>query len=221
MPHTYEYARPALTADAVVFTILGERLHVLLIQRSGEPFARCWAVPGGFCDENETAAEAVKRELAEEAGVTGVWLEQLKTFDTPGRDPRGWVVSVAHVALIDGDRVRLSGASDAAEARWWDVASLPDLAFDHAEIVDHALRRLRNKLRWDNIGAQLLPDRFTLAALQRVHEAVLGSPMDKRNFQKRMLEGSTIRDTGETLVTGRRGPQPRLFEFADRPDDAG
>jgi 8-oxo-dGTP diphosphatase len=213
VPCTYEYARPALTADAVVFTILHERLQVLLIQRLGEPFANAWAVPGGFCEEGEPAAEAVTRELAEETGVTGIWLEQLRTFDTPGRDPRGWTVSVAHVALIDGDRVQLAGADDAGEARWWDVAALPTLAFDHADIVECALRRLRNKVRWDNIGAQLLPERFTLAALQRVHEAVLGSVLDKRNFQKRMVEGSTIRDTGATLVTGRRGPPPRLFEF--------
>jgi 8-oxo-dGTP diphosphatase len=217
--YSYDYARPALTADAVVFTIFDERLHVLLIQRLGEPFARSWALPGGFCEENEPASEAVKRELEEETGVIGVWLEQLRTFDTPGRDPRGWTVSVAHVALIDGARVSPAGADDAGEARWWEVSALPDLAFDHAEIIACALQRLRNKLRWDNIGAQLLPERFTLAALQRVHEAVLGSAVDKRNFQKRMLEGATIRDTGDMLVTGRRGPRPRLYEFVSRPDE--
>jgi 8-oxo-dGTP diphosphatase len=197
----------------VVFTILEQRLHVLLIRRGGEPFKGCWALPGGFCQDREPAAEAVKRELAEEAGVTGVWLEQLKTFDAPDRDPRGWVVSVAHVALIGGSQVRLEGASDATDARWWAVGNLPPLAFDHTEIVRYALNRLRNKLRWDNIGSQLLPVRFTMAALQQVHEAVLGTALDKRNFQKRMLEGSTIRETGTTLMTGKRGPQPRLFEF--------
>lgn len=216
MPYVYKYPRPALTADAVVFTIVEERLHVLLIRRAGEPFAGCWAVPGGFCRENEPAAEAVKRELAEETGITGVWLEQLKTFDTRGRDPRGWVVSVAHVALINGAPVQLDSASDAADARWCPVDDLPPLAFDHAQIVGYALQRLRNKLRWDNIGSQLLPVKFTMAALQLVHEAVLGCTLDKRNFQKRMLEGATIRDTGTTLVTGKRGPQPRLFAFVDR-----
>jgi 8-oxo-dGTP diphosphatase len=221
VPYVYKYPRPALTADAVVFTILKERLQVLLIRRGGEPFAGCWALPGGFCRECEPAADAVKRELAEETGINGVWLEQLKTFDTPGRDPRGWVVSVAHVALINGERIRLDSASDAVDAQWHPVDELPQLAFDHTEIVRYALQRLRNKLRWDNIGSQLLPERFTMAALQQVHEAVLGSTLDKRNFQKRMLEGATVRDTGATLVTGKRGPQPRLFSFAHLSTEGG
>jgi ADP-ribose pyrophosphatase YjhB (NUDIX family) len=215
--YTYAYPRPALTADAVVFTILQDRLHLLLIRRLGEPFAGHWALPGGFCEEEERAEDCVLRELVEETGVRDIWLEQLKTFDAPGRDPRGWVVSVAYFALIDGSRVQLEGASDANEARWWAVDELPSLAFDHDEIVSYALQRLRNKLRWSNIGSQLLPPRFTMAALQQVHEAVLGDtlrkPLDKRNFHKRMLESETIRDTGLTLVTGKRGPQPRLYEF--------
>jgi 8-oxo-dGTP diphosphatase len=211
--YCYEYPRPALTADAVVFTIIGDRLQVLLIQRNGEPFKGCWALPGGFCEENEPAAEAIRRELEEETGVQDIWLEQLRTFDTPGRDPRGWVVSVAHVALIDSARVQLAGADDAADARWWTVDALPALAFDHQEIVRYGLQRLRTKLRWANIGSQLLPARFTMAALQQVHEAIMGDSLDKRNFHKRILESGAIRDTGATLMTGRRGPQPRLYEF--------
>jgi 8-oxo-dGTP diphosphatase len=211
--YCYEYPRPAFTADAVVFTIVENRLQVLLIERNGEPCKGCWALPGGFCDENEPAALAIRRELEEETGVRDVWLEQLKTFDTPGRDPRGWVVSVAHFALIDGSRVQLAGGDDANEARWWPLDGLPSLAFDHQDIVRYALQRLRNKLRWANIGSQLLPPRFTMAALQQVHEAVLADTLDKRNFHKRMLESGAIRDTGTTLMTGKRGPQPRLYEF--------
>jgi 8-oxo-dGTP diphosphatase len=211
--YTYPYPRPALTGDAVVFTIIEDRLRVLLIQRKSDPFKGCWALPGGFCEENEPAAEAIRRELEEETGVRDIWLEQLRTFDAPGRDPRGWVVSVAHFALIDSSRVRLAGADDAADARWWPVDALPALAFDHQDIVRYALQRLRSKLRWANIGSQLLPARFTMAALQQVHEAVLGDKLDKRNFHKRMLESGAIRDTGATLMTGKRGPQPRLYEF--------
>lgn len=221
VPYTYPYPRPALTADAVVFTILEDLLHLLLIKRGGEPFAGSWALPGGFCGEHERTQDAVLRELAEEAGVRDVWLEQLKTFDAAGRDPRGWIVSVAYFALIDGSRVQLVSASDASDARWWPVSALPSLAFDHDAIVCYALERLRNKLQWSNIGSQLLPPRFTMSAIQRVHEAVLGDtqekPLDKRNFHKRMLESGAIRDTKTTLLSGKRGPQPRLYEFV--PDE--
>jgi 8-oxo-dGTP diphosphatase len=223
MPFGDVHPRPALTADAVVFTILAHDVHVLLVRRTGAPFAGSWALPGGFCREQEPTAECVLRELWEETQVTDIWLEQLKTFDQPGRDPRGWVISVAYFALVDGSRVSPAGAGDARDARWWPVTGLPDLAFDHQTIVGYALQRLRNKLRWSTIGSQLLPPRFTMAALQLVHEAVLGGtlekPLDKRNFQKRMLESGTIRDTGTTLVTGKRGPQPRLYQFTHHPED--
>lgn len=219
MPYTYEHPRPALTADAVVFSILQDQLQLLLIRRGSEPFAGRWALPGGFCQGGERTDQCALRELCEETGVDDIWMEQLRTFDTPGRDPRGWIVSVAYVALIDGARVRLAGASDARDARWWPVTDLPPLAFDHDEIVGYAVQRLRNKLRWTTIGSQLLPPRFTMAALQHVHEAVLGDTLDKRNFHKRMLESGTICDTGLTLVTGKRGPQPRLYEFVLQPGD--
>ena len=216
MGYSYPYPRPALTADAVVFTILSDHLHLLLIQRGSEPFKGCWALPGGFCQEDERSEECALRELVEETGVRDIWMEQLKTFDAARRDPRGWVVSVAYFALIDGTKVRLAGATDASDARWWPIDQLPGLAFDHQEIVAYALQRLRNKLRWSTVGSQLLPARFTMAALQQVHEVVLGSSIDKRNFHKRMLESETIRDTGATLITGKRGPQPRLYEFVSR-----
>jgi 8-oxo-dGTP diphosphatase len=220
MPYCYPHPRPALTADAVVFTILAQELQVLLIRRGSAPFAGLWALPGGFCQEQEPSADCVLRELWKETHVTDIWLEQLKTFDQPERDPRGWVISVAYFALVDESRVTPAGVTG---ARWCPVARLPDLAFDHSAIVEYALQRLRNKLRGSTIGSQLLPQRFTMAALQQVHEAVLGAtlekPIDKRNFQKRMLESGTIRDTGTTLVTGKRGPQPRLYEFTHHPEE--
>jgi 8-oxo-dGTP diphosphatase len=117
--------------------------------------------------------------------------------------------------------VQLKSDSDASDARWWPVTDLPRLAFDHAEIVRYGVQRLRTKLPWDNIGSQLLPPRFTMADLQMVYETVLGStlqrPLDKRNFQRRMLESGAIRETGDTLVSGKRGPQPRLYEFVPAP----
>ena len=216
MPYTYPYPRPALTADAVVFTIQDQKPQVLLIRRRGAPFAGLWALPGGFVEEGECASVAVRRELEEEAGVRDVWFEQLKTFDTPGRDPRGWTVSVAHVALIDAERVHPVAADDAADARWWPTAGLPALAFDHEVIIKYALERLRDTLRWSAIWSQLLPPLFTMDALRRVHEAVLDDSLDSRNFHKRMLESGALRDSGARLATGKRGRKPRLYAFVTR-----
>jgi 8-oxo-dGTP diphosphatase len=216
MPHTYPYPRPALTADAVVLTIQDQKPRVLLIQRGGEPFAGRWALPGGFVEEGESAAEGVLRELEEEAGIRGVRFEQLRTFDAPGRDPRGWTVSVAHVALIDPTRVHPVAADDAADARWWPTAQLPALAFDHDVIITYALAHLRDTLRWSTIGSQLLPPLFTMTALRRVHEALLGETLDREDFRRRMVKSGIVRDSGARLEGGKRS---RLYAFVAPPTE--
>ena len=183
---TLSDAPPAIpiTTDVVVFTIREERLHVLLVRRGAPPFRGDWAVPGGFVEENESLEHAALRELREETGVTEVYLEQLYTFGDPGRDPRGRVVSVAYYALVPA-ATPVAG-SDAAESRWWPVDALPPLAVDHGAIVDTALARLRGKLEYTSVGFQLLPEKFTLTELQRVYEVILGRPLDKRNFRRRV-----------------------------------
>jgi 8-oxo-dGTP diphosphatase len=213
MPHTYPYPRPALTADAVVFTIQDQKLQILLIQRGGEPFAGRWALPGGFVEEGESAAEGVRRELEEEAGLRDISFEQLRTFDASGRDPRGWTVSVAHVALIDLARVDPVAADDAADARWWPTAQLPALAFDHDVIIAYALKHLRETLRWSTIGSQLLPPLFTMEALRRVHEAILEDTLDQTSFHQRMVESGLVRDSGTQVAPGKGEPQPPLYAF--------
>jgi len=214
---TYPYARPAVTADALLFTIIENSLQLLLIRRQSDPFGGCWALPGGFCQENEELGVTALRELAEETGVRDVWMEQLYTFGQPGRDPRGWVISVAYFALVSSDRLTPRGADDAAEARWLPVDHLPPLAFDHDQMVAYALYRLRTKIEYSSVGFQLLTQEFTLPALQRVYEAVLGKEIDKRNFRKKVLESGAVRPTGRTLLTGRSGVQPQLYEFTGRP----
>jgi 8-oxo-dGTP diphosphatase len=134
---TYDYARPALTADAVVFRPAGHGHGVLLIRRKHPPFEGMWAIPGGFLDEGETLEACAARELAEETGVTGVALSLIGVFSKPGRDPRGWTVSAAYAGLASTD-VRASAADDAAEIRWYGLQALPELAFDHADILRHA-----------------------------------------------------------------------------------
>ena len=128
-----------LTVDTVVMT-REETPSILLIERGNPPFAGSWALPGGFVDECETVAEAAPRELAEETGLQVGWLEMLGVYDTPGRDPRGWTVSVVYLARIHA-RVEVKGDDDASDARWFAVDKLPELAFDHAMIVADALRR--------------------------------------------------------------------------------
>ena len=174
-----------LTVDVVIFTVLGGELRVLLVRRGVEPFVGHWAVPGGFVLTQESLDDAARRELEEETGVRDVYLEQLYTFGRPDRDPRGRVVTVAYFALIAADR-EVQGGSDAAEARWFPMDSLPELAFDHAEILDYALERLRNKLEYTTVGFQLLPEAFTLGELQAVYEEILGRHLDKRNFRRKL-----------------------------------
>jgi len=187
MPYTYAYPRPALTVDCVVFGYDAEALKVLLIQRDLEPFAGRWALPGGFVQMDETLEEAARRELAEETGVTDLYLEQLYTFGDPGRDPRGRTVSVAYYALVDRLTHRPAAASDARSAGWFPADAAPPLAFDHDRILAMALQRLRGKVRYQPIGFELLPEKFTLTQLQRLYETILGVPLDKRNFRKKIL----------------------------------
>jgi 8-oxo-dGTP diphosphatase len=173
MPYTYDYPRPALTVDCVVFGLDEEDLKLLLIQRDREPFAGMWALPGGFVDMDETPEQSARRELQEETGLTDVYLEQLYTFGRPKRDPRGWTVSVAHYALVNIADHQAVAADDARNVGWYPVRRPPPLAFDHAEIVQMAHKRLQEKVRCQPIGLDLLPREFTLSQLQHLYETIL------------------------------------------------
>jgi 8-oxo-dGTP diphosphatase len=208
MSYTYEYPRPALTVDVVVFTIRQRRLQMLLVQRGGEPFAGQWALPGGFVRMDESLEAAAVRELHEETGVQGAYLEQLYTYGEPQRDPRGRVVTVAYFALMPSDQPLQRGA-DAAAAAWYPVDELPPLAFDHSEIATYALRRLRYKLEYSAVGFQLLPEEFSLSQLQSTYEIILGEALDKRNFRRRILEAGIIEATPH--LRGGEGRPARLF----------
>lgn len=196
MSFTYEYARPALAVDCVVFG-MDEDLQVLLIKRDIEPFQGRWALPGGFVRLDETLDEAARRELDEETGVSRLYLEQLYTFGDLGRDPRERVVSVAYYALVKLSDHRVKAATDAREAAWFSVDDLPRLAFDHDKILQAALARLKGKVRYQPIGFELLPPKFTLSALQKLYEIVLERPLDKRNFRKKVLSMGFLEDLDE------------------------
>lgn len=197
MTYQYEFPRPALTVDCVVFGLDDQDLKVLLIQRDLEPFAGKWALPGGFVHEEETLEEAARRELAEETGLTRVFLEQLYTFGDPGRDPRERVVTVAYYALVNIRDHKVRASTDARNAAWFAVTDLPSLAFDHDYILETARQRLRGKLSYQPIGFELLPQKFTLSQLQRLYETILEKPLDKRNFRRKILGTSLLHETDE------------------------
>jgi 8-oxo-dGTP diphosphatase len=199
MPHTYEYPRPAVTVDCVVFGLDLDQLDlkILLIERKGEPFAGMWALPGGFVGMDETLEQSARRELQEETGLSRLYLEQLYTLGDPERDPRGRVITVAYYALVKLTEHVLQAASDAQDVGWFSVSDLPALAFDHDKIITTALTRLKGKVRYQPIGFELLPTKFTLSQLQRLYEIVLERPLDKRNFRKKILGMGLLVETNE------------------------
>ena len=211
---SYDYPRPAVTVDIILFVFQEEQLRVLLIRRANDPFKGKWALPGGFIGEHEDLYDAALRELKEETNVSNVYLEQLYTVGRPDRDPRTRVITVAYFALLSAEEVaqqEVHGASDAGEARWWDIYSLPELAFDHQQILDYALQRLRWKLEWTALGFLLLPSEFTLSELQRVYETILNEPLDKRNFRRKILAAGVIEPTGNMRAGDHR--PARLYRF--------
>ena len=207
------FSRPSVTVDIVIFSVRDKCLHLLLIQRKESPFEGQWALPGGFVRPGETLEEAARRELAEETGVENVFLEQLRAFGDPGRDPRTWVITVAHTALIPSDRLVLRADTDAADARWFPPSELPGpLAFDHQAILDYALASLRGRLEKDlYVVRALLPARFTLTQMQGVYEILLGRPYDKRNFRKWVLGTGSLVATDQEQ-RGQHRPA-LLYEF--------
>jgi 8-oxo-dGTP diphosphatase len=197
MPFTYPYPRPALTVDCVVFGFDEGELKVALIQRALDPFKGKWALPGGFVHIDETLDDAARRELAEETGLKDVYLEQLYSFGDLRRDPRERIVSVAYYALVALGKHTLHASTDAASAAWFCVADLPSLAFDHDRILSVAVQRLKGKLRYQPIGFELLPEKFTLSQLQHLYEAILERDLDKRNFRKKILGMDLLVETDE------------------------
>ena len=212
--YQYKYPHPAVTTDVVVFTIRHGELKVLLIKRAENPYLGSWALPGGFVGIAEDLDAAAARELSEETGVSGVYLEQLYSFGQPDRDPRERVITVAYYALIPSHRLQIRAATDAEAVGWFGLSELPKLAFDHERILDMALSRLRAKLEYSTIALQFMPREFTLTELQIVHEQILGAAIDKRNFRKRILALGAIAETGQERRDGAHRPA-KLYRAID------
>ncbi len=215
MKYSYDFPRPAVTVDCVVFGFDEGDLKVLLVRRDVDPFRGKWALPGGFVREEESLEEAARRELREETGIEKLYLEQLYTFGDLGRDPRGRVITVAYYALVKLAAYDVNAATDASSAAWFPVADVSRLAFDHEKILEMALARLKAKVRYQPIGFELLPVKFALSELQHLYEAILEAPLDKRNFRKKILSTGLLLELDEIQqdVAHRAA---RLYRFDDR-----
>lgn len=203
-----------VTVDTAALAIEQGALEVLLVKRKYEPFKSFWALPGGFLDEGDQSLdEAAARELLHETNVGNVYLEQLYTFGDKGRDPRGRIVTVSYLALLRQEGLELRASSDARGVAWWRVNELPELAFDHANIISYARQRVKNKIEYSPAAFNFLPEKFTLRDLQSVYESVLGKAVDNRNFRKKFLNTGVLQELNETSQEGSYRPA-RLYTFS-------
>ena len=208
--YTYDYPRPAVTTDCVIFGYDGKELKVLLIERGIEPFKGCWAFPGGFLNMDEDALAGARRELKEETGLENAFIEQFHTFSEPCRDPRGRVITIAHYALVKIQEVE--GGDDAAQARWFSISGIPPLAFDHDRILRLAQARLREKIHFAPVGFELLPEEVTMSQLQNLYESILDVRFDRRNFSAKMLKLGILDSVpGDGSSRGNR--RPLMYRF--------
>ncbi|MEB3287057.1 MAG: NUDIX domain-containing protein [Vampirovibrionales bacterium] len=206
------YETPLVTVDIALFTVSENRLKVLLIQRKEAPYKHSWALPGGFIHVGETLKEAASRRLREETNVSKIFLQQLSAFGKPQRDPRARVITVAYYALVSAEKLDLQAHANAEDIGWFSMLELPELGFDHHDILAAAHSRLKEELQNSDIAFQLLPEKFTLTELQRVYELILEKPLDKRNFRKKIVASELLKDTGETKMEGYHRPA-QLYSF--------
>lgn len=217
MTHIKDYPQkafdhPVVAVDVVVFTLVNKELKVLLLELSEEPFSGKWALPGGLVTNSETLEESAHRHLVTKASIKDAYIEQLYTFGDPKRDPKGWVVSVAYMALLPEYAQALETIGRYKSINWHSVKSLPSLAYDHAQIIDVARKRLKGKLSYTNIVYALLQKEFTLTDLQEVYESILGRELDKRNFRKKIDSLGLVVKLGKKTQGGAHRPA-NLFKF--------
>ena len=207
-------ASPAVAVDVVIFTISGGELQALLVETRSGPFAGRWAFPGGLVPVGEPPETTATRELQAQTGIVDVYLEQLRTFGDPARDPQAHVVSIAYFALVPGPAHPGAGSPKYGRAVWFPVRALPPLAYDHDAVAAYALERLQAKLGYTNIVYSLLAEEFTLGELQDIYEVILGRVLDRRNFRKKVLALGLLRPLGRHR-RGRHRPA-QLYAFTRR-----
>lgn len=208
--YSYKYPHPSVTTDCVIFGFDGGKLKVLLVERGLEPYKGRWAFPGGFVKMDESCEEGALRELEEETALKGTYVQQFHTYSDPNRDPRERVITVAFFALVRIQEVE--AGDDANKAQWFAIDEVPQLAFDHDVILRDALKRLRERIHFQPIGFELLPEKFTMRQLQNLYEAILDVHFDRGNFSKKMLHFNILKPLEETVrPTPKR--EARLYRF--------
>lgn len=207
-----DYEQPAVTVDLVIFTVNDDMLKIMLVKRAEDPFADCWSIPGGFLKTGESLQDAALRVLKEKTGMKNVYMEQLYTFGDPNRDPRTRVITVAYFALIPWKNLVQPESDKVTDLTWVSVDRLPKLAFDHKEIVQYAVQRLRAKASYSNIVYGLMARQFRLSELQTIYEIIINDKLDKRNFRKRMLATGLLQETGKKDTIGAHRPA-MLYKF--------
>ena len=208
--YSYKYPHPSVTTDCVIFGFDGGKLKVLLVERGLEPYKGRWAFPGGFVKMDESCEEGALRELEEETALKDTYVQQFHTYSDPNRDPRERVITVAFFALVRIQEVE--AGDDANKAQWFAIDEVPQLAFDHDVILRDALKRLRERIHFQPIGFELLPEKFTMRQLQNLYEAILDVHFDRGNFSKKMLHFNILTPLEETVrPTPKR--EARLYRF--------
>lgn len=208
--YTYPFPRPSVTTDCVIFGYDGKDLKLLLVERGIPPFKGMWALPGGYLQMDEDAIDGAKRELFEETGLRDAYIEQFRTFSAVDRDPRGRVITIAHLALVRISEVK--GGDDAAKAQWFPLKDVPQLAFDHDMILREAMKALRQNIHFEPVGFELLPAVFTMPQLQHLYESILDVRFDRRNFASKMLHLGILEDTGDRQA-GAPSRVPATYRF--------
>lgn len=207
-----KYELTSVTVDLSIFTVEGDKLKVMLVKRAEEPFRDCWSLPGGFLLHDESLEAAATRVLNEKTGVNNAYMEQLYTFGEPYRDPRSRVITIAYIALIPSKILAQPTSQKISDRIWASVEQLPKLAFDHKEILNYAVKRLRAKASYSNIVYGLMPKQFRLSELQRMYEIIIDDDLDKRNFRKQMLATNLLEETGKRDLSGAHRPA-MLYRF--------
>ncbi|MEQ9351687.1 MAG: NUDIX domain-containing protein [Vicingaceae bacterium] len=204
-----------IAVDAVVFGYSKEEgINLLLVKRLYNPFKGRWVLPGGFIMEDESLEKAVERELQEETGIKINYLEQLYTFGKVNRDPRKRIISVTYFGLVNKNRfLKLKASTDAEEANWFSISELPDLAFDHNEIVETAIKRLRAKLEYEPIGFELLEKKFPFSDLEQLYTMLLDREIDRRNFKKKIMKLGIVEELDEKEERSGSGRPGKLYRF--------
>ncbi len=211
--YTYDYWRPAVTADIVVFSFDGTHLNVLLIKRGNEPYKGHWAFPGGFLESDETLEEAARRELKEETSLTPKHFYEVGAFSDLDRDPRGRTISVAFASVVRPSQIKAVAGDDAKEARWFDIHEMPRLAFDHEKICRMALWKLRLAFINSPVAFLLLDDIFTLPEMQRLYTHVFCKEFDRRNFQKKFLASGILSPVVQSDEDKKNAHAPIQYRF--------